>query len=339
MFDDLRVFWCGKDRSLALTRAMEYKHLGLIRNRRSFGLRLSGAVFNDVWQKKRPGEDVPPAIRVVFKWRLSGIPDNADVETVTSWLVKIGWKAKVLKRLRNAVWLVGGEVERVELASSFNSLPVLIEPLVEVSKEPHVIVAGAWKPSVPQSHSTHDDPLQRSDPWARWNKDQPVAATSTRPTPAPMANALQQQDTKIDRMQAHLTALEGKLATHVDVTSKELSSLRADMKQSHVDFHQSLRAAMKQQSDQLTRSMESLFRTHASKTGLNLPSNSQCKMVYRLHCIHTCISEASTICQTISKHIYVEYVYHLSTGVCFPTGGSCRAWVCQPNTSTAVSPP
>ena len=44
-------------------------------------------------------------------------------------------------------------------------------------------------------------------------------------------------------------------------------------------------------------------------------------------------------CQTISKHIYIEYVYHLSIGVCFPTGGSCRAWVCQPNTSTAVSPP
>ena len=104
------------------------------------------------------------------------------------------------------------------LESSFNSLPVLIEPLVEASKEPHVIVAGAWKPSVPQSHSSHDDPLQRSDPWARWNKDQPAAATATRPTPAPMANALQQQDTKIDRMQAHLTALEGKLATHVEVT-------------------------------------------------------------------------------------------------------------------------
>ena len=63
------------------------------------------------------------------------------------------------------------------------------------------------------------------------------------------------------------SALEGKLATHVEVTSKELGSLRTDMKQSHVDFHQSLRAAMKQQSDQLTRSMESLFRTHATKSG------------------------------------------------------------------------
>ena len=78
-----------------------------------------------------------------FKWRFTGIPENADIQTVAAWREQIGWKAKVLKRLRNAVWLVCGETERLDLVSSFNDLPVLIEPLVDVSKKPHVIVADA----------------------------------------------------------------------------------------------------------------------------------------------------------------------------------------------------
>ena len=265
VFDGLRIFWCGKDRSQVLSLALEYKRQGIVRNRKSFGLRVSGDVFEEIWKKRRPGDPMPPSVVVSYKWRLSGIPESADSMAVTSWLHKIGWKAKVLKRLRNSVWLIGSDAEYKEMSSTFNDLPVLIEPVRQTQPEHQIIVAGAWKTPSLASSTVSEDPLQKADPWAKWGTSA-QGTPAPRSAQAPTANALQQQDTKIDKMQRQLNALENKLSTHVDQTAAEVKQIRSDLKQSHASFHDTLESAMRHQADRLMQSMETLFRTHTASS-------------------------------------------------------------------------
>ena len=95
------VYWTAKDRHHCMKISMAHPHLGMVRNRKTFGLRVEDAVFQKIWGEERPADEVPKMIRIRSRWRVTGIPAFAEFGHVQKWLDQVKWRAKVLKKLRN----------------------------------------------------------------------------------------------------------------------------------------------------------------------------------------------------------------------------------------------
>ena len=142
-YADLRIYWTAKDRNNCMQLSLSNEHLGMVRSKKTFGLRVEDTVFQQIWKGERPNEEVPKLVQMKSRWKLTGIPNFAEAGHVQKWLDEIEWKAKVLKKIKASVWLLGTDMLPPSQTLSFNSMPLLVEEFQGPSIAASTIVAGS----------------------------------------------------------------------------------------------------------------------------------------------------------------------------------------------------
>ena len=253
-----RVYWTAKDRDHCMKISMAHPHLGMVRNRKTFGLRVEDAVFQKIWGEERPADEVPKMIRIRSRWRVTGIPAFAEFGHVQKWLDQVKWRAKVLKKLRNCTWMVGADSTPPESTLSFNGQPILLEEMTGGTKHEPVIMAGSLDKSTAQQVQAAEDPWLQNDPWSKMKAPTGTNVTM-RSTPAPTATAISAQDQKLQKMQEQLDGIAGRLQVHEQKTTHEVGQLRTEIKDSRCHLETTLQGALQKQSDQLMEAMQALL--------------------------------------------------------------------------------
>ena len=277
LFADNRVIWTGKDRVDALRATADApKHLGLVRNRGGIGIRIPNSIFEVTWKALGIAKPLPPDVEVKSKWTLQGAPASAVATEVQEWLSQLKWKARVLKRLRVGVWLIGAASEPpYEGPYSINLQPVLLIKREEADVPTSTVVAGSYSRSHPAASSSDKqdgDILQIHDPWARFPRPQPVSSDASTKMCHDRIDQLQKDlgtlTEKVQQQDLNLQTEVGQLRTDV---SRDLASTKASLEAS---FSHTLQAALQQQNQDLMQSMTALLQGGSSRRPAPKRSNS-----------------------------------------------------------------
>ena len=172
--DEWAVVWVGRTREEAAKQAiLTQEQYGIVKGRTRYGLRVKAACFERAFRALRPNEVPPAQVAVRSLYRMGPMPASASMDTVSSFLSKLRWKAKVLKMLNPTFWLVGSaDPPPSNDVPSCNGEPVLISPVPERSRQMPVVQAGGSLPSSSPPGASEDamppDPWDLRDPWSTY---------------------------------------------------------------------------------------------------------------------------------------------------------------------------
>eukprot|EP00438_Fugacium_kawagutii_P035677 Skav231662 [mRNA] locus=scaffold823:199345:203959:- [translate_table: standard] len=268
---------------------------GLIRGKRSFGLRFSVSNYDDAWTHLNPGVPKPCLNGGSQVYRLQPLPFGCTNETIAQWANSVGWTIKPLKSLGPRAYLVATNQPPPEGVLVFNGSPIIAQflpPRNTVGNHP-TILAGP-KPQ----RQVQVDGMLKDDPWAPFFSRQADAASlpSKHPVAAPRAVAGPTEQ-KFQHTETRLHALETSLQELKQVQQEQAASNQAfqtatqqavkateeglknyvasSIDQVRKDMDISLKQAMENQTKQINANLadlKDLFKAH-SKRGLEKSEN------------------------------------------------------------------
>ena len=240
---------------------------GLIRGRKSQGIRVESSHFHEMWEKFHPGTEPPKKTPQGDIYKIQPLPFGVDREVLQEWADTNSWEMHPIRPLGAKTWLVNAVNPPPREVMFFNSNPLLINKMQPKTNDtPIGLVAGPKSansvlaiPQVrqPTVYRTGDPFL---DPW------QSSATSSTiKPESGPTEKYLQQHDQQIKKLEHAVQELQTMAKDNVKQQDEKFHKIETQMQAqaNHTQavlqsFESSLAQAMAQQENRISSSMDEL---------------------------------------------------------------------------------
>ena len=232
---------------------------GLVKGKKSYGLRIEASVFENAWKALKPSQPLPDLRITDMTFRVQPLPQGITADSLQAWGEKIGWSIKPIKAVGAKQWVVCSNVMPPNILQ-FNGHPLLVKQLYQKAlNDTSAIAAGPRKiqtsSKLPAPHEATNvfrmgDP--HMDPWKPAGTPGDTSKkTDTRPPTGPVANLLDQQEarihaveTAINKLQtqshaqstqaeARFLQIESTVQTHATQTKQGFEALRAEQVHMH----------------------------------------------------------------------------------------------------------
>lgn len=215
--------------------------LGLVKGKKTYGLRFRTEHFADAWDQINPGVPQPDHNGGSQIYRLEPLPYGCTGETIAKWSQQIGWSLKPLKGLGPKGWLIATNEKPPPGVLQFNGSPVLAQFLPpKQSVSSHRTILAGPKPKM-QGGMGGMNGVLHEDPWAAYLKNSPGGVPqSSAPSQQPPTRAVEGPTEKeFQRNAARLQALESNF--------QELKQAQAEAAASQQAFQAATQQAFKAQ--------------------------------------------------------------------------------------------
>ena len=263
---------------------------GLVKGKKSYGVRVDSGNFAQAWGILKPGQTQPDMRSTAMVFKLQPLPQGITAENLTEWGTKSSWAIKPIKAIGAKQWIVGSDQAPPNLLQ-FNGQPLLVRQLYQKStQDMQPIVAGPRQLKPPSKLPKPMTDLQRTqynlfhtgdphhDPWLPAKDMQPKPSTvptgpkEGRGPSGPVADMFQQQDARLHAVEAaisriqdqqnasaastdtRLQQVESAVNTHVTQTQQAFESIRKEQN----SMHQTIAQAMNQQEQRIASSFDEL---------------------------------------------------------------------------------
>eukprot|EP00438_Fugacium_kawagutii_P032092 Skav202513 [mRNA] locus=scaffold1359:224843:226243:- [translate_table: standard] len=272
-----RIIWVSRDIHEALvTLAKMPDHCGLVhRAPHSFGIRVEKARFSSAWKEiKGESEPVPSLINTKFRFLLAGAPPGLSGPQLEAWGTELSWPLRVLKNHGGGKFLIGAEKDPPSMNLVIQQHQVICQPYAErPSKQVPPIVTG--KLMLPRENNDRgEDQVFLNDPWAQGrNADSSNHAAWARYRPVKTPEGTMQVDAEdttteiVSKQSARITEVEDQLKTLQEQISADQRANQArfnkvdhDIQAMSTTLWSTLEEALKQQSQNLVNTFDSLLR-------------------------------------------------------------------------------
>ena len=270
---------------------------GLVKGKKSHGLRVEQSVFRSTWEKFKPGTEPPDIRDTQFVYRLQPLPLGTDAQNLTMWGQQIKWEIRPIRAVGAKQWIVGSNEPPPNIVM-FNSQPLLVQQLHQKQLAgAGVIAAGPRHQPKAKGNSKgsankkavnafqQGDPLY--DPWENYapspNVVSSVAATSlpttenpssvsSRSTTGPVASLLQQQEDRLHVVEEMMGKLQEQQTSTVQTMENRFKDIGEQlnshvqttkqgfdfMQKENVHLHQTIANALQQQDQRIASSFDEL---------------------------------------------------------------------------------
>eukprot|EP00438_Fugacium_kawagutii_P024142 Skav222778 [mRNA] locus=scaffold600:460272:465151:+ [translate_table: standard] len=241
---DWRVIWMDFPADVIEAKALQHPATaGLVKGRKTTGLRVETKAFAEVWALFFPDREVPAPIPRGTQWKLYPLPMGIDRVVLQEWAASFDWAVHPLRPLGARAWVVG-------LVAGPRS-----KPTATVTQAPTAAPVNVFKTG---------DPFM--DPWKPGTSTASSDATSSA---GPTTAHLQTHDKQISEMQTMIQQLQHNQDQHKAEVDHRLQCIdhkitqhseaaRADMQTFQQDFASTLRSALQTQDHNLQQSMQEL---------------------------------------------------------------------------------
>ena len=145
---------------------------GLVKGKKSYGIRVESTTFEAAWTTLKPGTPMPDLRITSMVFRLQPLPQGITSENLHEWGEKSGWQIKPIKAVGAKQWIVGSDNAPPTILQ-FNGQPILVKQLYQKGVQPNIPIAAG--PRQMQQTSTHPKPIEKTnvfrmgdphlDPW------------------------------------------------------------------------------------------------------------------------------------------------------------------------------
>jgi site-specific DNA-cytosine methylase len=275
--EQFRVLWLPGDLArVTATAANTEECCGLIRGKKSYGLRYTLDGFNKAWASLHPGEPAPDQRGGEHTFRLEPLPFGVTQQSIHEWAALYSWKIRAVKAVGPKAWLISSASHPPDQLLQFNCHPVIarfIAPKMQTPSQPVVAGprprkgAGKGKPSFPSPDNNNPDP------WASYTAQKaqgPNGAQSAVPPPrtteGPIEAKFKQQESRIQELEATIKSVseaQKKGQKQTDIQFEHMNQQITDTKhlvaktleQTKLEIRQSVDQAMQAQSHQLNQNL------------------------------------------------------------------------------------
>lgn len=281
--DKWKVIWVtGNAEQIEAQAASLSGAAGLVKGKKSLGVRVEACTFEQVWRILKPNVELPDTRNTSKLFKVQPLPHGTDKTALQKWSEDIHWEIKAIRAIGARTWLLGANVNPPSVLV-FNGQPLIAEPVQpRIKAVGGAIVAGPKyipptkvdKPSEERSSSKARDPFRTgepfSDPWSSYTGQRipQDASKSSIParhpktadtTPGPIGAQFQQQETRIQAVEQALQQLQGSQQKFQETTDGKFSALEAQINQQNHDQIQAittLQDSQKQMHDSLAQALQ-----------------------------------------------------------------------------------
>lgn len=239
-----------------------------MRNKTSWGLRYQQEHFAAAWKIIYADKPQPLDVHIKHTFRVEPLPFGCTSDMLVAWSKVLAWDLKPIKAVGPRAWLIGSATLPPPGVHAFNSNPVIIKMIQpKGSVERHPVLAGP-KPSrdLHQMKANAEDPFY--DPWAPYLRITPedsASGTQSRSMTGPTESKFAEQDarmTQIEQCMKQMKAETEQLSKETQqgfaqIQQREQQTQHA-MTQMRTDLERSFQAALSQQSNHLSSTMEDI---------------------------------------------------------------------------------
>eukprot|EP00438_Fugacium_kawagutii_P029768 Skav217057 [mRNA] locus=scaffold208:136990:141312:+ [translate_table: standard] len=269
-----KVVWSDQPKRTLETMVMTNPHVaGLVRGRKTFGVRCDAKHFEDLWKIFHGDQEVPPTAPTGDLYKVQNVPYGVDRKVLSEWLEACGWEAFPVKSVGSRAWLLKAKSGPPRDILCFNTQPVIIRRMQQKSYNHTGLIAG------PRSNSTPTEAPQQQrnayklgdpfyDPWKPPQSgpaQNPVAPPAQGPTMAHLTkhdqqiaaleSAIQQvqetQKTTTQHIEHRIGQVESTVAQHADATQQTLHAFQKE-------FNESFKAALSQNDKKMQDTLDEL---------------------------------------------------------------------------------
>ena len=241
---------------------------GLIRGRKSQGIRVESSHFPEIWEKFHPGVEPPKKTPQGDVYKIQPLPFGVDREVLQEWADSNLWNMHPLKPLGAKTWLVNSSEAPPKDVMFFNSSPLLINKMQPKNTEnPIGLIAGPKSISAAITVPPVKNPtvFQKGDPF--YDPWQGTAASSSvgKVESGPTEKYLQQHDQQIKHLEQAVQELQIMAKDNAKDQDEKFKKIETQMQtqanQTQAvlhSFESSLAQALSQQEAKISSSMDEL---------------------------------------------------------------------------------
>ena len=265
--DQWRVIWLPQ--SIQQLEAMclgQSSTAGLIRGRKSQGVRVEASHFDEMWEKFHPGVEPPRRTPQGDTYKIQALPFGVDREVLQEWADGNHWEMHPIKPLGAKTWLVNSAVAPPKDVMFFNSSPLLITKMApKIMDTPTGLIAGPRSTAAALTVPPVKNPaiFKTGDPFMDPWQSAPVAAAKIES--GPTEKYLQQHDQQIKNLEQAVQELQIMAKDNSKMQDEKFQKIETQMQSqaSHTQavlhsFETSLAQAMSQQESRISSSMDEL---------------------------------------------------------------------------------
>ena len=279
---------------------------GLVKGKKSYGLRVETGAFNSVWERIKPGQECPDTRQTKFLFKVQPFPNGTDATVLLNWSKHIGWSIKPIKALGAKQWVLGSDDCPPNILM-FNSQPLLVQQIHQKGIKPTGAIAVGPKHQKQVVGNSYQEPDQSKtsgkpnifrsgdpfhDAWASYtpsklpSQEVPMPSCVKNPIPdrqptGPVANLLQQQDERIhavetlvakmqDTQQANAQAVDQRFLGLEETVAKSSLSTQQQLEAVHAEhraLHTTLAVAMQKNEEKFATGFDELKALFLSSRG------------------------------------------------------------------------
>lgn len=224
-----QVIWLSCDScQAAVSSAKVANPLGLVKGRKTLGIRVTEADFAAAWQLLCPQQPQPIKQAGEHVYRVDGLPFGVTIPMMTQWCAKIGWTAQPIRALGPQSMLMRSDNAPPEGLLMFNTQAILTRWLPPRAQQNGPLLVG------PKATKTREF-VDIGDPWAKWSGTRPqasqAAASTGRTVDGPTELRLQAQDQKLKTIEQQLEKLAINQETMIKQTDARFQAAELREKQ------------------------------------------------------------------------------------------------------------
>eukprot|EP00438_Fugacium_kawagutii_P026854 Skav236828 [mRNA] locus=scaffold1707:103992:109154:- [translate_table: standard] len=273
-----RIIWTSKDIHSALTKlAVVPDHCGLIhKSPHSFGVRVLTSRFESAWKELRGDTPVPAMVECRYRYLLAGAPPGLSGPKLEEWGAGIQWQIRVLKNYGGGRFLVGSSKEVPSNNMEIQSCSVICQPHVDKNpRNESAVVLG--KLNLPVKPSRGEDTLLTDDPWAQatgsmresakhhapWARYKPTTSDPNKMSVDATDGTnevLAAQSTRLTEMETQIKQIQEQMSADQRATNARFAQVDNSIQSVGASLRSTLDDALKQQSETLVATFESLLK-------------------------------------------------------------------------------
>lgn len=272
--EQFRVLWIQGDLAhVTATAASTENCCGLIRGKRSYGLRYTQDGFKMAWTNLHPGEEVPEQLGGAHTFKLEPLPFGVTQQSLHEWALLYKWKIRAIKALGPRTWLITSADQPPEQLLQFNGHPLIARYIPPKTQAPaQSIIAGPRprKGSGKGKQTSTPEGTLSQDPWATYlarnSQGSHPATQPPRSNEGPIEAKFKQQDAKIQQLEATIksvAATQQQCQQQTDMQFQQVQQQITDtnhlfaktLERTKADIQKSVDQAMQVQSNQLNQNL------------------------------------------------------------------------------------
>lgn len=203
-----RVIWLTESKAEIIRCSTEINHAGLVRNDKTYGIRVAADKFDHAWKQLHPNKEPPSSVRTQYLYKLEPLPWGTTKEMLEKWGEAQKWGLRPIKQLGGRAWLIGTEQQKPQGILAFNTQALIATLLPPKNAKPErQILAGARRPlGMPDKQKD----TQPNDPWLSNNPQRAGAQTPAQPRQidGPVETKFKETDEKVAKLESAMKELQ-----------------------------------------------------------------------------------------------------------------------------------